>query len=60
MSGPGIISVDPFEQPCAFCGKISEVRPYGPNDEEICFECEMKDEKTTIKKFKQHVLGDKI
>jgi hypothetical protein len=36
---------------CALCGKVDELRPYGPNDEWICFECGMKDEKTTKKKF---------
>lgn len=28
---------------CALCGKIAETRPYGPNGEEICYECGMKD-----------------
>lgn len=37
--------------PCAFCGKVDELRPYGPNDEMICFDCAMKDEKTARRKM---------
>ncbi len=36
-------------QQCDFCGKIAELRPYGPKGECICFDCGMKDEKTTAK-----------
>lgn len=36
---------------CELCGAISELRPYGPNDENICFDCGMKDEETTARKF---------
>lgn len=32
---------------CFMCGKVAETRPYGPNGEELCFECAMKDEKET-------------
>jgi hypothetical protein len=41
------------------CGKIDECRPYGPNNENICFECAMKDEETTTKKMKEFILGEK-
>lgn len=27
---------------CELCGKINECRPYGPNDEQICFDCAMR------------------
>lgn len=40
-----------FDGTCAFCGKKDELRPYGPNNESICFDCAMKDEATTAKKF---------
>ena len=40
MSGRGIIAQEPV-QVCEMCGKIDECRPYGPNDENICFECAM-------------------
>ncbi len=36
---------------CELCGKKAELRPYGPNGESICFDCGMKDEKITMKKF---------
>lgn len=35
------------EQPpgrCELCGAVEETRPYGPNGEEVCFSCGMKDE----------------
>ena len=38
MSGRGIIAQEP-DQVCEFCGTIAECRPYGPNSEQICFEC---------------------
>lgn len=36
---------------CELCGKLDELRPYGPNGEAICFKCGMKDEETTRKQF---------
>lgn len=45
------------EGPCAFCGKDEELRPFGPNDELICFDCAMKDEKTTNRKFNEQIDG---
>lgn len=38
-----VIQVEPDQQ-CDLCGKIAELRPYGPNGECVCFECGMKDE----------------
>jgi hypothetical protein len=32
---------------CELCGKIDELRPYGPNKENICYECGMKNEDAT-------------
>lgn len=40
MSGRGIIMQEP-DTVCELCGKIDECRPYGPNDEQICFDCAM-------------------
>jgi hypothetical protein len=42
-----------FDGTCAFCGKTDELRPYGPNNESICFDCAMKDEATTSRKFQE-------
>lgn len=36
---------------CELCGKVADLRPYGPNGESICFQCGMKDEATTKKMF---------
>lgn len=38
-------------QQCDLCGKIAELRPYGPNGEAVCFECGMKNEGAAIQQF---------
>ena len=43
---------------CEFCGKEAECRPYGPNGENICFDCGMKDPKTTEKMMKKVLFGE--
>lgn len=44
----GIIIIEPEPDGiCEYCGKKDELRPYGKNGERICFECGMKDPKTT-------------
>jgi hypothetical protein len=47
-----VVMLEP-EQPqqCDLCGKIAELRPYGPNGESICYECGMKDEAATKRQF---------
>jgi len=57
MSGPGIIQEEPM-QVCQMCGVIDECRPYGPNGEQICFECGMKDEETTRKQMAKYIFGE--
>ena len=37
-----IIAEEIDKKMCEYCGKIAETRPYGRNNEEICFECGMK------------------
>lgn len=58
MSSLGIIAVEP-DQMCEMCGIISECRPYGINDEQICFECAMKDKETTTRKMNAYIFGNK-
>jgi formylmethanofuran dehydrogenase subunit E len=54
-----IIIIDIEEsKKCELCGELAECRPYGPNGEQICFECGMKDEETTKKKFYAFIDGD--
>lgn len=47
-------------EPCEYCGKISELRPYGKNGAKICFECGMKPEnkQTTDKAFEDVLNGE--
>jgi hypothetical protein len=59
MSERGIIEYTPPAK-CELCGKVDELRPYGPNGENICFDCGMKDEETTKRRFAQHVLGEEF
>lgn len=58
MSGPGFIA-EQADEVCETCGKIDECRPYGANDENICFECAMKDEATTERKMAAYIFGGK-
>jgi hypothetical protein len=41
------------------CGKIAETRPYGPNGEEICFKCGMKNKEGTERMMGIKLFGDK-
>jgi len=58
MSGRGFIAEE-HAQVCEVCGAIEECRPYGPNGEQICFDCGMKDEETTKKKMAEYIFGEK-
>lgn len=42
---------------CEMCGKKDELRPYGPNNENICYDCAMKDEATALRKFRERIDG---
>lgn len=60
MSGPGFIAPEP-DQMCEMCHSIDECRPYGPNGEQICFDCatstpEMK--QISEKKMAQYIFGE--
>ncbi len=59
MSGRGIIAQEP-DQMCEMCGKIDECRPYGPNDEQVCFDCAMNKvgKETVEKKMAQYIFGE--
>ena len=57
MSGFGIIQEE-SPQACQMCGVIDECRPYGPNDEEVCFDCAMKDPETTERKMGAYIFGE--
>jgi hypothetical protein len=36
---------------CELCGKVDQLRPYGPNGERVCFECMMQDEASARAQF---------
>lgn len=57
MSSRGIIAAQPDEV-CEQCGKVSECRPYGANDENICFDCAMLDKDTTERKMASYLFGE--
>ena len=42
---------------CQLCGQVDELRPYGPKDEWICFDCGQKDPVTTARKFSEFLAG---
>ena len=56
MSGRGFIQEEP-PQVCELCYQVAECRPYGPNDEQICFECGRRDPVTTNRKMCEYILG---
>jgi len=55
--GNVVILEDENAQQCDLCGKIAELRPYGPNGECVCFECGMKNEDAAKRQFCTKVLG---
>lgn len=57
MSGRGVIAAEP-DQACEMCGVIDECRPYGPNGEQICFDCGMKNKATTERKMAAYIFGE--
>lgn len=42
---------------CELCGSVKETRPYGPNGEEVCFDCGMKDEAAAQRSFERRFTG---
>ena len=59
MSGRGFIAHE-TERMCEMCGTIAECRPYGPNYEQICFDCGTTkvDVKILEERFAEYVLGE--
>lgn len=59
MSGRGFIMEEP-PQACEMCGKIDECRPYGPNGEQICFDCATTkcDKEQVEKRMAAHIFGE--
>jgi len=53
-----IIEAESEHQRCQLCGKEAETRPYGPNGEEVCFQCGTKDEEAAKRQFGRILFGD--
>jgi hypothetical protein len=61
MSGRGFIAEEPLRA-CETCGKIDECRPYGPDDEQICFDCAMatpESQAIAEKKMAAYIFGER-
>lgn len=58
VNGIPVIEAEP-DFLCFMCGKVAETRPYGPNGEEICFECGQKDKATTERMMDKVLFGGK-
>lgn len=57
VNGVVVIEAEP-DFLCFKCGKVAETRPYGPNGEEICYECGMADRETTDGMMAIKLFGD--
>lgn len=55
MSRLGVIEAT---QKCELCGALKETRPYGPNGENVCFPCGMKDEDSAKRGFRRLIEGE--
>ena len=53
-----IIEEESERQKCELCGKEAETRPYGPNAEEVCFKCGMKNEDAAKRQFDKVLFGN--
>lgn len=60
MSQRGMIYAE-GDQRCEYCGKYDECRPYGKNDEQICFACMKSGDNEVIAKKKalEYLYGEK-
>lgn len=47
-----LIAVQPDGR-CELCGAVDETRPYGPNGEEVCFDCGMQDKAAAKRGFER-------
>lgn len=57
VNGTPVICAEP-DMICFQCGKVEEVRPYGPNGEELCFACAMKDPFETSVQMGMRLFGE--
>ena len=48
---------EPFMGTCEMCQTIDDLRPYGPNYENICFSCAMKHPEVTDERIREMLKG---
>ena len=61
MRGLGYIAPE-ADRVCEMCGTITECRPYGPNHEQICFDCAMSTPEMKAmaeKRMGEYIFGEK-
>lgn len=59
MSGPFLIEAETNGE-CEICGAVAETRPYGPEGEEVCFTCGMKDPDAADRGIRKFVFGEDL
>lgn len=55
-----IVHIKPADGKCEDCGKVEELRPYGPGGTFVCFACMKKDEAGAKKRFGEMIDGANI
>lgn len=55
MKGNTFIIEEQPPEKCELCGAIEECRPYGPNGENICFSCGMKNKEAAEAAFRKRL-----
>lgn len=45
---------------CDDCGKVAELRPYGPNRSSVCHDCAMKDNEGTKRRMAKLLFDEDI
>jgi len=58
IDGKMVLRAEPPRK-CEMCGTVSELRPYGPNGEFVCFNCGMANENETKRMFLRKLNGIK-
>lgn len=53
-----MVVINRRDNTCELCGKIDELRPYGPGGKWVCFDCAMQDEDETKRQFAELLDSD--
>lgn len=58
--GRAVITEPERPQQCDMCGKIAELRPYGPDGKCICFECGQIDPVGSVQRYMKIMFDEDI